>query len=207
MGYLQPTEYENFGLASDTTDDWVAAASALIDAHCRRTSLNPMQYVERLRLVEGAQCARVSYLPLVVVEPATSPLVSIRARYGRPRRGEMVYPIQAEIAWAFGLPGTWNALDCATVDYVSDTGELVFPQNIFGMPYNEVEVSYTAGLSVIPDAVKSACALIVKNAQATPSLNVKSSRLDTMQMEYFSNSLMDDAIKLLLRPYVASRLG
>jgi len=207
MGYLQPTEYENFGLASDTTDDWVTAASALIDAHCRRASLNPTQYVERLRLVEGTQCARLSYLPLVTVAQASSPLVSIRARYGRPRRGEMVYPIQAEIAWAFGLPGSWSTLDCTTVDCVCETGELVFPQNIFGMPYNEVEVTYTAGLSTIPDAVKSACALVVKNAQATPSLNVKSSRLDTMQMEYFSNSLLDDTVKTLLRPYVANRLG
>ena len=207
MGYLQATEYENFGLASDTTDDWVTAASALIDAHCRRTSLNPAQYVERLRLVEGTQCARVSYLPLLAVAPALTPLVSLHARYGHPRRGEMVYPIQAEIAWAFGLPGTWNTLDCSTVDWVSDTGELIFPQNIFGMPYNEVEVTYTAGLSLIPDAVKSACAQIVKNAQSTPSLNVKSSRMDTLQMEYFSGSLLDDTVKTLLRPFVASRLG
>lgn len=207
MGYLQAAEYENFGLASDTTDDWVTAASALIDAHCRRTSLNPVQYVERMRLIEGAQCARLSYLPLLAVAPASTPLVSIRARYGRPRRGEMVYPIQAEIAWAFGLPGTWNALDCSTVDWVGDTGELAFPQNILGIPYNEVEVTYTAGLSMIPDAVKSACAQIVKNAQSTPSLNVKSSRMDTMQMEYFSGSLIDETVKTLLRPFVASRLG
>ncbi len=52
-----------------------------------------------------------------------------------------------------------------------------------------------------------ACAQIVKNTQATPSLNVKSSKLDTMQMEYFSNSLIDDPGSRLLRPYVANRLG
>ena len=27
MGYLLPTDYCNFGLAADTTDDWVVAAS------------------------------------------------------------------------------------------------------------------------------------------------------------------------------------
>jgi hypothetical protein len=194
MGYLQPTDYENFGLAADTTDDWVTAASALMEAYCRRTSLCATQYEERLRLVGGSQTARVSYLPLAAIAPATSPLVSINVRYGRPRRGEMVYPIQAEIAWAFSLPGTWTALDPTTVDWVPDTGELIFPTNLFGLPYNEVDVTYTAGL-------------IVKNAQATPSLNVKSSKLDTMQMQYFSNSLMDDAVKTLLRPYVANRLG
>ena len=50
MGYLQPADYESFGLASDTTDDWITVASALIDSHCRRLSLNPTQYMERLRL-------------------------------------------------------------------------------------------------------------------------------------------------------------
>ena len=150
---------------------------------------------------------RLSYLPLVAVAPATSPLTGIRARYGRPRRGELMYPIEAEIVWAFGLPGTWTALDPGTVDYVSDTGELVFPTSLLGLPYNEVEVTYSAGLVTIPDAVKSACAQIARNAQATPALNVSRSRMDTIQMEYFSNSLIDDSVKRLLQPYVANRLG
>lgn len=207
MGYLQPTDYENFGLASDTSDDWVTAASALMEAYCRRASLNAIQYEERLRLVSESQTVRLSYLPLVSLPPATSPLVSINVRYGRPRRGETLYPIQAEIAWAFALPGTWTSLDPATVDYFAATGELVFPTNLLGLPYNEMDVTYTAGLLTIPDAIKSACAQLVKNAQATPSLNVSSSRLDTMQMTYFSNSLLDDTVKTLLRPYVANRLG
>ena len=207
MGYLQPTDYENCGLASDTTDDWITAASALIDSYCRRTSLNATQYVERMRMVEGAQTVRLSYLPLTPVAPATTPLVGINARYARPRRGELVYPIQAEIAWAFGLPGAWTALDVTTVDYVFDTGELTFPLSILSLPYNEVAVTYTAGFATIGSDVKSACGQIVKNMQATPSLNLKSSRLDTLQMQYFSNSLMDDQVKTLLRPYVANRLG
>jgi hypothetical protein len=60
---------------------------------------------------------------------------------------------------------------------------------------------------VIPDAVKSACALIVKNAQAQPGMNVKSNRIDMMQVQYFSDSLVDSTVKTLLRPWVASRLG
>jgi hypothetical protein len=207
MGYLQPTDYTNFGLASDTTDDWITSASALMDSYCMRASLNPTQYVERLRLVEGSQTVRLSYLPLAAIGPAGSPLTAIRARYARPRRGELVYPLEAEIVWMFGLPGTWTQLDCSTVDYVSDTGELVLQQNILGLPYNEIEVTYTAGLSVIPDAVKSACAQIVRNAQAMPALNVQRSRVDTLQLQYFSNSLMDDSVRQLLRPYVAKRLG
>ena len=207
MGYLQPTDYESFGLASDTTDDWITVASALIDSHCRRISLNPTQYVERLRLTEGSQTVRLSYLPLSPIAPATSPFVNIQARYARPRRGETIYPLQEQIAWAFALPGAWTQVDPSTVDFVPHTGELIFPMNILGLPYNEVQVTYTAGLNTTPNAVMAACALIVKNAQATPGLNVKSSKIDTMQMEYFSNTLIDNTVQGLLKPWVANRLG
>ncbi len=207
MGYLQPADYENFGLASDTTDAWITVASALIDSHCRRISLNPTQYVERLRLTSGSQAVRLSYLPLASIAPATSPLVNIQARYARPRRGQVLYPLQEEVAWAFALPGGWTQMDPSTVDFFAETGELILPLNVLGLPYNEVEVTYTAGLSTIPNAVMAACALIVKNAQATPGLNVKSSKIDTMQMEYFSSTLIDSTVQSLLKPWVANRLG
>ncbi len=64
MGYLLPTEYVQYGLSEETTDDLVTTASALIDAHCRRPSLTVTQYVERIRLTAGAQTARLSYRPL-----------------------------------------------------------------------------------------------------------------------------------------------
>jgi len=207
MGYLQPTQYASYGLSPDVTDDWITVASAMIDAHCRRVSLNPTQYTERLRLVEGSQTVRLSHLPLAPIAPATSPLVSIQARYAKPRRGQTVYPLQEEVLWAFSLPGSWTTVDPTTVDFMANTGELVFPLNIMGLPYNEVEVTYTAGLATIPDAVLSACALIVKNAQATPGMNVKMSRMDTMQMQYFSSSLIDATVQQLLAPWVATRLG
>jgi hypothetical protein len=189
------------------TDDRITLATALINAHCRRPDLNPVQYTERLRMVAGSQTVRLSYLPLAPIAPATLPLVSIQARYAKPRRGEIVYPLQEEILWAFSLPGAWTSVDPATVDFVTDTGELIFPLNILGLPYNEVEVVYTAGLTTIPDAVLCACAQIVKNAEATPGLNVKSTRMDTMQVQYFSNTLIDATVQALLAPYVANRLG
>lgn len=205
--YLQPTEYQTYGLPSDVTDDWIAAASSLIDSHCRRASLNPTQYTERLRMVEGSQTARLSHLPLVAVAPATLPFVSIQARYAKPRRGQTIYPLQEEVLWAFSLPGAWTTVDPTTIDFVADTGELVFPLNILGLPYNEVQVTYTAGLATLPAAVKVACAQIVRNAQATPGLNVKSSRVDTLQLEYFSGALLDPTVESMLRPWVSTRLG
>ncbi len=205
MGYLQPTEYEAFGLAPDTTDDWVTVASALMEAYCRRTSLLTAQYTERVRLSAGSNSVQLSYLPLAAVAPAASPLLQIQARYTYPRRGELL-PEVGQIWTAFGLPGSWVNVDPATVDWLADGG-LALPVNVLGLPFNEVSVTYTAGLSAIPDAVKSACALIVKNAQSQPGMNVKSSRVDMLQVEYFSDQLVDSTVKTLLRPWVANRLG
>jgi hypothetical protein len=207
MGYLDPTEYIAYGLAAETPDDWIALASTLIEAHCRRPSLLVAQYVERMRLTAGSQAVRLSYLPVAPLAPATSPLVGINVRYGRPRRGELQDPMLAQVAWAFSIPGSWSALDPAAVDLNPVTGEVTFPMNLLGIDYNEVEITYTAGLTVVPPAVKFACAQIVKNAQATPALNVKSSKMDTLQMQYFSASLIDAGVQSMLAPYVAQRIG
>jgi hypothetical protein len=207
MGYLLPAEYVQYGLTAETTDDWVTMASALMEAYCRRPSLLVTQYVERIRLTAGAQTVRLSYRPLAAAVGATSPLVSVQVRYARPRRGELSDPYREQIAWAFGVPGSWNALDVASVDVNATIGELTFASNFLGLDYNEVEVTYTSGVVTVPDAVKVACVQIVKNAQATPAMNVKSSKMDTMQMQYFSSSLIDAQVQALLRPYVAERLG
>jgi len=207
VAYLLPTEYVQYGLSPETADDWVTMASALIDSYCRRASLLVTQYTERLRLTADSQGVRLSYRPLAAAQGATSPLVQVRARYGRPRRGELADPFRQQIAWAFSLPGSWSTLDPASMDVNMSNGELTFLENILGLNYNEVEITYTSGLAAIPTAVKVACAQIVKNAQATPALNVKTSRIDTVQMEYFSASLLDPQVQSLLSPYVAERIG
>ena len=207
MAYLQPTDYPNYGLPAGTTADWITAATALINSHCRRPDLNVMQFTERLRVTAGAQTVRLSYLPLTPLGAATSPIVSIEGRYARPRRGELPDQPLQEIAWAFSLPGQWAAIDPSTVDYDPNTGELTLPWNVMGLPYNEVMVIYTAGLAAIGDDVKTACAQIVHNAQATPALNASKTKIDTMQMQYFSSSLLDETVQTWLNPYVANRLG
>ena len=207
MAYLAPTDYVNYGLPAGTTGDWITAATALINSFCRRPDLNVIQYQERLRIVGGTQTVRLSYLPLSPLAPATSPLVALEGRYGRPRRGELPQVGMLEAALAFSLPGEWTAIDPATVDFDANTGELTLPWNVLGLPYNEVLVTYTAGLAVIGDDVMSACAQIVRNAQAQPALNTSMTKMDTMQMKYFSSSLLDETVQALLRPYVANRLG
>ena len=59
----------------------------------------------------------------------------------------------------------------------------------------------------MPSAIKIACAQVVKNAQATPAMNVKGSRMDTLQMQYFSGSLIDANVQQMLAPYVAQKVG
>jgi hypothetical protein len=205
MNYLLPAEYEAYGLSAETGDQWITTASSLIEAHCRRCTLLATEYVERIRLTPGTQAVRLSYGPLLA-----NALAAVRVRYARPRRGEesvLDEPMLQQVAFAFGLPGSWNALDLSYVDLNVGPREVTFAANFLGLNYNEVEVTYTAGFVTVPVAVKVACAQIVRNAQATPALNVKSSHLDTMQMQYFSGSLLDDQVVELLRPYVAERLG
>jgi hypothetical protein len=208
MNYLAPAEYEDFGLEANTQLAWLTAASTIIDAHCRRTTLGVAQYQERLRMSPDRNSVRVSYVPLISVAPAPTPIVSARGRYNLPRRGDSPFAdFTSDISLAFGLPGTWSDMDPASIDVFAATGELTMPINGLGLGFSELEVVYTAGLDPLPDAIKTACAQIVRNAQATPALNVRAGNLDRMHLEYFSDSLVDNTVRTLLAPYVAQKVG
>jgi len=77
--------------------------------------------------------------------------------------------------------------------------------NALGLFFNEVDVVYNAGWSTIPTPVQVACAQIVKNAQTTPGLNVQSSQIDQLRLQYFGPTLVDDMVRSLLAPYVAQK--
>jgi len=206
MNYLETTEYLTYGLDAATDPSWVTAASAIIDAHCRRATLGVNRYEERLKMPPEMNSVRLSYLPLVTVAPATTPILSLQGRYGNPRRGEWAIPeMSQEFALVFGLPGSWTTIDPTTVDIWAASGELTFPANALGLSFNEVDVVYNAGWNTIPTPVQVACAQIVKNAQATPALNVKSGQLDRMRLEYFADNLVDETVKSLLEPFVARK--
>lgn len=203
MGYLLPADYVAYGLSADTADAWVTTASTMIEAYCRRPTLMSASYTERMRIPLKAQTVRLSYTPLVSVD-------AVRAQYARPGYGEDFfgdYAYQTGFAAAFALPGQWVDVDATTLFVSLPTGEFRFPWNIMGMRYSEAEVTYTAGFTTVPTVVQVACAQIVRNAQTTPGLNVKSSKMDTLQTQYFSDSLIDSQVQALLRPYVAERLG
>jgi hypothetical protein len=203
MGYLLPADYVAFGLSADTADAWVTTASTMIEAYCRRPTLMLASYTERMRIPPKAQTVRLSYGPLVSVD-------AVQAQYARPGYGDDFfgdYAYYTGFAAAFALPGQWVSVDPTTLFVSLPTGEFRLPWNIMGMRYSEAEVIYTAGFTTVPTAVQVACAQIVRNAQTTPGLNVQSTKMDTLQTQYFSDSLIDSQVQALLRPYVAERLG
>ena len=208
MIYLAPSEYELYGLDATTPSPFVAAASSLIDAHCRRATLAVAQYEERLRIAADRNTVRLTYIPLAVVPPAVTPIVSAQGRYTIPRRGDWPFDdLRLDAALMFGLPGIWTGINAAAIDFYPNTGELTLPLNIVGLWFSEVDIVYTAGLAVISDPVKFACAQIVRNAQATPALNVRTGKVDVMRMDYFSDSLIDQGVRAMLAPYVAQKVG
>lgn len=191
MGYLLPAEYEAYGLSDETADAWVNAASAMMEAYCKRPSLLSAAYTERLAVGRRTYTVRLSYGP---VQQVTAP----RARFGRS---------EDEVAAAFCAAGEWTTLDVASLEVDGALSEVRLPFHLLGATFTEAEITYTAGVAAADNALKVACAQIVKNAQATPGLNVKSSRVDTLQMEYFSDALLDVQVRALLQPYVAERLS
>lgn len=209
MNYLDDSEYENYGLEPGTPKPWVAAASTLIDSFCRRPSLAVTQYVERIRLMPGRNNLRLAYLPLAAADGATSPLLAARGRYAPPRNGDdpTMWEMTTELSLAFSLPGTWVDLDVSTMDYFADTGEVSWLANPMGLVFQEMEITYTSGFAVISDKIKFACAQLVRNAQATPALNVKTGELSAMHLEYFANTLLDATVEAMLAPYVAQKVG
>jgi len=209
MNYLDPNEYENYGIEASTPASWVAAASSLIDAYCRRPTLAARLYTERLRLTPGRNSVRLTYLPLAAPDGQTSPLTSVRGRYAVPRRGDdlTTWDTAQEVAAAFALPGSWIDIDITQMDCFGFTGEVSWMANPLGLQFQEIEITYTAGYATTPDPIKFACAQIVRNAQATPALNVRANTLNSMHLEYFEDTLLDSSVKTMLAPYVAQKVG
>jgi hypothetical protein len=208
MNYLSPSEYQLYGLDATTVPALVGAASSLIDTHCRRSSLAITQYEERIRMRPDRNTLRLSYLPLAALAPATSPILSGRGRYSTPRRGESpLDALCADAALAFGLPGSWVDIDPATLDFDPPTGEVTLPLSVIGLWFSELDIVYSAGFAVIPDAVKYACAQVVRNAEATPAVNVRAGSVDRMRMDYFAPDLLDASVRSLLAPFVAQKAG
>jgi hypothetical protein len=207
MAYLTADQYALFGLDATTPDNLVSAASDLIDAHCRRSGFGIAQYTERFR-VGRSQTVRLSYLPLAAASGAASPVVQARGRYtGTGRSWTPSSELAAEVALAFATPNLWFDVPATSLDLNLTTGEVIVSSGLLSPALSDLEVTYTAGYNSVPEAVQQACAKLVKNALATPALNVSKQRIDTMYLQYFSDTLVDSDVRRLLAPYVAQRLA
>ena len=202
-----------------------AAASALIDAHCNRPTLAVAEYTERQR-ISAASKVRLTYLPLTnhavssteqsdgdITRPpapdAPTPFWSVRMRYAANAREASTSggDLALAVAQAFSLSGSWTDIDPLTLDFDIQTGEVTLPTHVLGLAYAEAEFTYHAGFVNIPDAIKIACAHIVRSALATPALNVRAQSLERMHMDYFADSLLTADVRKLLAPYVAHRVA
>jgi hypothetical protein len=203
--YLTSAEFPAYALADSTEPALIRVASDLVDAFCQRASLMVAQYSERNRLPGGRPVTRATFTPLAVVAPATTPFVTVRARHGI-ARGPNAMTL-AEMIAPFGGPPQWVDLDTNQVEFNATTGEIWLPAGIFGVPYSEVELTYTAGFTQVPEAVKLACAQIIRNMESHPAANVSAAQFDRLQLEYFAGSLLDEDTRRLLAPFVAVRLN
>ena len=208
MNYLADTEYQTYGLesgyASNPGFPPPALSSTLIAIGPRsgsRSSLNAFASFP------AATFSGSPTFPLAIPSGGTTPLVSGRARYGVPRRGDdlTMWEMASEFAMTFGLPGTWIDLDVTNFDFFAPTGEVSWLPNPLGMYFDEMELAYNAGFNTIPDPIKFACAQLVRNAQAMPALNVREGTLNAMHFAYFADTLLDSTVQTLLAPFVAQK--
>lgn len=203
--YLTTAEFAALGLADSTDPALIRVASDLVDSFCQRSSLLVAQYTERNRLPDGVPITRATFTPLAIPEGSTTPFLLVRVRHGIPR-GPNAQTL-AEMVAPFGGPPAWVELDPNNVDFHAATGEVWLPASLFGSSYTEVELTYTAGHAQVPEAVKLACAQIIRNIESHPAANVRTALLDRLQLEYFAGSLLDDDVRRLLAPFVAIRLN
>jgi hypothetical protein len=203
--YITTADFPVLGLPDSTDPAMIRAASELVDSFCQRPSLFVTQYTERNKLPQGRPITRVTYTPLAAAQGATSPFVAVRARIGIPRGPNAT--TLAEMLAPFGGPPGWVDLDPLQVDFNAATGELWLPAGIVGNVYTEAELTYTAGYAEAPEAVKLACAQIIRNIESHPASNVRAAQLDQLQLEYFAGSLLDDDVRRLLATFVALRLN
>jgi hypothetical protein len=151
---------------------------------------------------------RLSYLPLAAADGVSSPIVQARGRYLR-SAGEWaeMTELATVVAQAFATPNMWVNVPVNSLDVDAQSGEVIVYGGLLSPALGDLELTYTAGYNNVPEAVKQACAKLVKNALATPALNVSKQRIDRMYLEYFADSLVDADVKRLLAPYVAQRLS
>lgn len=179
--YLEITDTDYVPDGVTLTQSLIIRASAIIDAYCKR-EISIKEYTERIPLTDRG-VGHVSF----------SPVIELRSVKGRPTQGLL--------GNIFGRPD-FEPVDMSQLDIEKDTGFLSIGYSMFGIPYGELEVTYTSGWDPIPDKVKVACGLVVAKLVNNSNPNVKAKKDFDFSIEYFGNQIVSDEIAELLSEYV-----
>ena len=218
MPYLTPPSYETYGLdrRHPRRSRHASPHRPHRSSYCRRPSLMAAQYSERVRLIAGSQTLRLSYGPLL----DGALLSARRIRYARPRRGEdgginftdrQTATSSTRSPPPSASPALWS--DARRHHASTSTpapAKSRSPQTFSASPYNEAEITYTAGFVTVPVPVMVACAQIVQKRPGHPRPERQIQPSSTpCRCEYFSAeaSSATRASPCLLEPYRAERLG
>lgn len=180
--YLQLTDTSYVLVGTTLTNQLIIRASSIIDGYCKR-KITVESYTERVPLTE-LQRGHLSYYPVV----------AITLLKGRPKYGITGSDF-------FGPPQFETITDTSILDVDLNIGSLWCGNSSFGVPYTELDVTYTSGWATIPDNVKVSCGMIIDQLFTTNSPNVKSKKDFDSSVEYFENRLVSPEIANLLSEY------
>ncbi|MCU6798002.1 hypothetical protein OB236_38345 [Paenibacillus sp. WQ 127069] len=159
----------------------VIRASGIIDTYCKR-EIKTKPYTERIPLT-SAQRGHLTFYPVIEVTAAS----------GRAAQGI--------IGGFFGPPEFESISDLSLLDIDRSIGSLWCGGSPFGMPYSELEITYTSGWDIIPDKVKVACGLLIGKLATNYDSNVKSKKDFDFSIEYFGSGMVTPEIADLLAEY------
>lgn len=164
--YVTPAELgARFGIG-DVEPHEVGFAQQILDDWMHRSLWPTVIEKERQTIPEDRNQLQLDVTPVIrlfglqATEPITA--ASMVGRYGQSRRNRRnASPFgsffQSTLA-ALGGPATFFPIDPAAADCHLETGQLWLPAGPYLTSYSQVEVTYEAGLRVIPEAAKWAVA-------------------------------------------------
>ncbi|MGH8220891.1 MAG: hypothetical protein ACREUT_20340 [Steroidobacteraceae bacterium] len=178
----------------------------VLNAHAAQATAQYGLVIEQQRYMpSGRPLTFASRTPLVRI-------LSGVGRYAYGRRGDVAdwsmnqYNLLAAMS-KFGGPPVWE-LWIAPLANLWDvrTGNIWVPAGVMLEYYSEIKIRYVAGFpqSAMPPAVKLACARIIRTLREDPGIgNWKSIRAGDTSFQRAATTLLDEDLRVQLRPYAA----
>ncbi len=199
MAYLVtadlPTYAPQITLADPQATAYIKIASELIDRYCFRT-LGVTTYTERIPVNQFNQ-GHLTYKPIVA-------LTTVQVRYGRKHYTYYTNPvIDLYLLNNYFGPPRFQDVVVADCDFDPLQGYIWLPLGLWSVPYEEANLTYTAGYATVPEAVKCACGLLVAALVQRKGIGVVMEQIDDLRSQFKSDSLITPEIEQFLTPYIA----